>query len=421
MSSFMKKPMLAIKGGYQIVNKKYQYFIHPQLSNKIPTRLLKDSNFWNQATSFDSQFITQLQEKVKELFNLKYVLATNSGTSAIFEMYYALGLKQGDEVIVPVYTFFATATPLFVLGCKPILADCLDNGNIDPKDIRKKITKKTKAIIITHMWGIPCDMDGILKIAEEYKLPILEDSSHAHGATYKGKIIGTFGKASAWSLGSKKIVTGGQGGILGTNNEEIYQKSILVGHANNKRIREINLPQLDPYAITGTGLNLRMHPFSAAIIYEQFQNLGKQLEEKREVAKYMSNEIDAIDGLNLPRIPEDSEPAWYAFPILYSEEKFGITKEKFVEALVAEGAVEIDIPHSTCPLIEFETFILGNINFNNTKQRVEMYSKSQFKNAQQFHHKLLKLPVWYGSGRMEYAKAYIGAIKKVVANIDQLK
>lgn len=416
----MNKTILAINGGKRIVDAKYKIFNHPQISDKVFKLLLNDENFRNQAISFDSQLITQLQDKVREVFNLKYVLATNSGTSAIFEMFYTLGLKQGDEVIVPVYTFFATATPLFILGCKPVLADCLENGNIDPQDIKRKITKKTKAIIITHMWGIPCDMDAIMKVAKENSLPVLEDSSHAHGATYKGKIVGTFGKSSAWSLGTKKIITGGQGGILGTNDEEIYQKAILVGHANNKRINDVNLPKLDAYSITGTGLNLRMHPFSAAVIYAQFENLDKQLAERREVASYLTNEIKKIEGLGLPRIPENSQPAWYAFPILYHQDKLKeVSKERFVDALIAEGAEGADIPHSTCPLTEFKVFNVGKVDLNNSVQK-EIYSSSQFKHANMFHHKLFKLPVWYGNQRLKYAKSYINAIKKVIENIDQL-
>src|SRR3989344_3686860 len=181
--------ILAIKGGDPIVDEKYRHFTHPVLSDSLVAWMGNKSNL-ESVTTFDARFITELEAKIKEVLGLKYALVTNSGTSAIFEMFYTLDLKSGDEVIVPEYTFFATATPLFILGCKPVLADCLDNGNIDPKDIKKKITKKTKAIAITHMWGIPCDMDEILKVAEEYRLPVLEDSSHAHGATYKGKVIG---------------------------------------------------------------------------------------------------------------------------------------------------------------------------------------------------------------------------------------
>ncbi len=415
-----KHTQLAIRGGNPVVDDKFKKFTHPILSDEL-VKWLGDRVNLEGVTTFDADIITQLQEKIKEVFNLKYALVTNSGTSAIFEMFYTLDLKPGDEVIVPVYTFFATATPLFVLGCKPILTDCLDNGNISPEDIRKKITSKTKAIIITHMWGIPCDMDEIMKISKEFNIPILEDSSHAHGALYKGKTIGTFGKSSAWSLGTKKIVTGGQGGVFGTNDKEIYEKAVLAGHANNKRLNDVNSKELLPFSITGTGLNLRMHPYSARVIFEQFENLDQQLKDRRAIANYMISEINKIPGLSTPRIPENSEASWYAFPVIFNEDTLGVTKEKFVEAVVAEGATGADIPGSTCPLTEFPAFRKGAIDIENNDSISDIYTLDMFPGAKSFQEKMFKLPMWYGDEAMDYANAYILALKKVVYDIEQLK
>lgn len=413
---------LAIKGGKKIVNRKYQLFIHPKLNSRFLKKMY-DKTFQSQVSSFDGEgLINQLQLLFEKKFHVKHALAMNSGTSALFSMFYAVGLEPGDEVIVPVYTFFATATPLFILGCKPVLVDSLANGNINPDDIRKKITRKTRTIVITHMWGIPCDMDEIMDIAEKYKLPVLEDTSHAHGATYKGKVAGTFGLCSAWSLGAKKLITGGQGGMLGTADEEVYQRAILVGQANNKIIKEVTLENLKPYFVTGTGLNLRMHPFSAALIYDQIKNYEKQLRERREVAAYLIKEISQIPGLSLPRIPKNSSPSWYAFPILFNQEYFDeISKDLFVKALNTEGAAGFDIPHSTCPLTEFPIFREAKFNFKRLHNLKEIYRKEEFIVAETFHKSLFKLPTWYGPERMNYAKAHIEALRKVIANIRELK
>ncbi|NTW32244.1 MAG: aminotransferase class I/II-fold pyridoxal phosphate-dependent enzyme [Bacteroidetes bacterium] len=411
---------LALKGGQKLYNDISKDFNHPQISDEYISSL-NDKKTRSQISSFDGEgLINSVQDQFKSKFGVKYALAMNSGTSALFSMFYAHGLGLNDEVIVPAYTFFATATPLFILGCTPILADALDNGNIDPKDIRKKITSKTKAIVITHMWGIPCDMDEIMQIGEEYNLPILEDTSHAHGALYNGRVAGTFGSASAWSLGAKKLITGGQGGMMGTNNLNVYQKAILVGQANNKIIKEITNSYLLPYSITGTGLNLRMHPFSAALIQEQIIDFDKQLLQRREVAKYLTNEILKMSGLSLPRIPNDSDPSWYAFPILYDPNNFkGISKQLFVKALNAEGAIDFDIPNSTCPLTEFASFRNTKVSFDQEIQK-EVFTNGQLKGAERFHHRLFKLPTWYGPRRMEYAKAHIEALKKVIDNLDEL-
>lgn len=413
---------LAIKGGKKTVDGKYRRFVHLSINSSFLKKMYSKT-FQSQISSFDGEgLINQLQTLFERKFHVKHALAMNSGTSALFSMFYAIGLKAGDEVLIPVYTFFATATPLFILGCKPVLVDSLANGNINPDDIRNKITRRTRAVVITHMWGIPCDMDKIMDITEKYKVPVLEDTSHAHGATYKGKMAGTFGLCSSWSLGSKKIITGGQGGMLGTPDKEVYQKAILVGQANNKIIQEITLENLKPYFVTGTGLNLRMHPFSAALIYDQIMNYENQLRERREIATYLTKEISQIPGLSLPRIPKNSSPSWYAFPILFNQEYFGETsKDLFVKALNAEGATGFDIPHSTCPLTEFPIFREAEINFNRLHNLKEIYRKEEFIAAETFHRSLFKLPTWYGPERMNYVKAHIEALKKVVTNIHELK
>ncbi|OGM60288.1 hypothetical protein A2955_03380 [Candidatus Woesebacteria bacterium RIFCSPLOWO2_01_FULL_37_19] len=412
---------LAIKGGVQCVPKKYQNFKHPKITKDFFKRL-QDEKFQNEICSFDSPVVSDFQEEAKKLFNLKHVLPTNSGTSALFEMFYALGLEPGDEVIVPSYTFFATGTPLFVLKCIPVLVDATDNGNIDPKDIERKITTKTKAIVITHMWGIPCDMDEIIKISKKYKVPILEDASHAHGATYKGRVIGTFGVCSAWSLGAKKLITGGQGGMLGTNNKEIYQKAVLFGHANNKRIKEITIKNLLPYSVSGTGLNLRIHPFSAGVITEQMKEYPKQMRERQEVADYLISEIEKIPGSGLPRIPKGSNPSWYGFPIFFDTDFFkGVDKETFVSALNAEGATSFDVPHTTSPLTEYPVFNERGVFFERIKEIKKYYQKGDFKQTELFNKRVFKLTLWYGDNRMNYAKYHILALQKVIKNIGELR
>ncbi|MBD3280147.1 aminotransferase class I/II-fold pyridoxal phosphate-dependent enzyme [Candidatus Dojkabacteria bacterium] len=412
--------MLAINGGKQAVVKKYQSYNHPQLSKAFYSKGRKEK--WiDDVTTFDAPIISELQDLLCKQFGIKYTVVTNSGTSALFEMFYAAGLKEGDEVIIPVYTFFATATPLFVLGCRPIPADSTDNGNIDPEDIERKITSKTKAIVITHMWGIPCDMDEIMKISKKYNIPVLEDSSHAHGATYKEKVVGNFGAASAWSMGAKKLITGGQGGFFGTNNKDLYQIVTLLGHANNKRIKTITGKQYIPYSTTGTGLNLRMHPYSASAIMDQLKIYSRTFKQRQEVAEYLIKEIEKIEGISLPRLPEKSVPAWYSFTMFYDKKAFNnLDIHKFVEALQAEGAYEFDIPNSTCPLTEFQIFRDGAVNIEGAKIK-EKFTKKDFPNAYEYKSKMFKIPVWYGKDRLKFAEQYIKALKKVAKHYKEIK
>lgn len=161
-------------------------------------------------------------------------------------MFEALDLRVGDEILCPVYTFFATATPMLQFGAVPVFCDALPDGNIDPAEITKKSTSKTKAVIVTHMWGLPCDMPKIMENASRVNsgIKVLEDCSHAHGAVVAGKIVGAWGHMAAWSLQAKKNLTGGQAGVLATNSTDYYARAITHGHFNKRAKQEV--PQDHP-------------------------------------------------------------------------------------------------------------------------------------------------------------------------------
>jgi len=149
-----------------------------------------------------------------------------------------------------------------------------------------------------------------------------------------------------------------------------------------------------------------MHPLAAALALSQFARLEQQLAERREIAQYLTAEISKIEGLSLPVVLDGTDPAWYAFPILYDERAFaGLPKVSFVDALHAEGAEEVDIPRSTCPLTEYELF-----------RTSPAPAESSFPGAYSFHNRLIKTPVWYGEKRFEFAEAYLTAMRKVAAN-----
>ena len=161
-------------------------------------------------------------------------------------MFEALDLRPGDEVLCPVYTFFATATPMLQYGAVPVFCDALADGNMDPAEILKKSTPKTKAVIVTHMWGLPCDMPKIMENASRVNggIKVLEDCSHAHGAVVAGKLVGSWGHMAAWSLQAKKNLTGGQAGVLATNSTDYYARAITHGHFNKRAKQEV--PQDHP-------------------------------------------------------------------------------------------------------------------------------------------------------------------------------
>lgn len=416
----MKKSNLAINGGSKTINLPGPHFIWPKITSFTKRAVLRQLD--ESISIYDnSGVIRRFEDKLKNYFNSKHCLLTSSGTAALHSMFVGVGLKAGDEVICPAYTFFATMTPIFFTGAVPILVDCNEFGNIDASKIEEKITTKTKAIVVTHMWGLPCDMDPIIEIAKKHNLLLLEDISHAFGASYKGKKVGTFGNASACSMQSQKIIAAGEGGFLLTNDSELFYRSLLLGHYNKRCKNEI--PKENPlysYHLTGMGLKLRIHPLAVAIAEEQFANLKEVLHGRNEMAKYISDGLKDLPGIEVLYIPRDFESAWYSLIIKYKPQELdGLPIEKFYSALLAEGCSEVDRPNSTCPLNLTSLFQEPGFLFPNYKGLVK-YKSGDFPIAEKFYNNLLKLPVWEDRKYKNLVNKYISAFKKVIKNYKDL-
>jgi dTDP-4-amino-4,6-dideoxygalactose transaminase len=369
---------------------------------------------------YDNSGIYRRFEKLfGERMGIRYSLTVNSGTNALLSMYFAIGLEPGDEVIVPAYTFFATATPLFVLGAIPVFADCQDNGNVDPDAISCLVTSRTRAVVITHMWGIPCEMEALEKVCRLHKLFLLQDASHAHGATFRGRPVAGFGHASAWSLQGKKVISAGEGGVFGTENEGLFQRAVLLGHFNRRAKQDVTLAGLRDFATTGVGLNLRMHPLGAALALVQLHDLDRQLSGRRATAAFIASRLAQLPGLRVAQVPGGAEASWYAIPIIFDAEALApLTKEQFVQALRAEGAEEADGPESTCPLPSYPLFQDPTFIWQAYGGSLERFraDSCQMANAARFHSSVLKIPSWYGTDGMEFARFYADAFEKVISH-----
>jgi len=415
----LKKSKLAILGGSKTIESKGPHFIWSLINKRIERSVIKQ--LYKTISIYDkSGIFKEFEDAFAKYHQRKYALLCNSGTSAIHSMFVAAGFKEGDEVICPAYTFFATVTPLLFTGAKPVLCDIDENGNIDPQEIKKRITSKTKGIIITHMCGVPCKMDEIVKICKEKNLLLLEDCSHAHGAKYKGKPVGTFGDLAAWSLQGPKIVSGGEGGILVTDNEEFYYRALLLGHYNKRCKQEI--PKNHPfykYAVTGMGLKYRAHPLAIAVAYEIFTDLDKHLEIKKFHAQRMIKQLKSLPGISLPPafFNSEIELSWYGFVFQYkSEELENLSIEKFFEALQSEGLSEIERPGSTCPLNLLPLFQNPGDLFPIYKKYPFSYKVGDFPKAEKFYQNAIKLPVWAFRKDLKWVNLYIAGIKKVINN-----
>ena len=389
----------------------YTKFNHPVIDDTILSSVRRQLE--EDISIYDNGGIySRLESRFKEIFSVNNAVAVNSGTTALYSMYYGAEIGAGDEVIVPSYTFFATCSPLHQLGAELRFADCEDNGNISPQKVEALVTSKTKAVVVTHMWGIPCDMDALLDICERHNILLLEDSSHAHGATWDGKVIGSFSDGSAWSFQGKKILTSGEGGFFATRHRKMYERAILVGHFNKRAKLEVKLNGLKQFATTGTGLNFRMHPLGAAVVLPQFDRFELMMAEKRETAAILKAELESIPGLRVARVPPKANPAWYAMPVIFDPQAFRVPLQEFVAALNAAGAVEADIPGSTCPLNNYELFQSPE-EISSLYAAAPRIDPCNFTAAIAFHNSMFKLDIWYGPDRFRFIDSYVKIIREV--------
>jgi perosamine synthetase len=397
--------------------KNYQ---HPIISDKVVLSVTEQ--LFEDVSLYDNGGIYQeVESALKHLFQVPYGLTVCNGTSALFSMYYGASIGYGDEVIVPAYTFFATASPLFLLGAVPILVDCDESGNINPEKIPEKINDRTKAIVITHMWGIPGQMDRLAEIAREYGLLLLEDASHAHGATYNNQVIGSFSDGAAWSLQGKKLLTAGEGGFFATKHQKFFERAVLLGHFNKRAKKEVFLPEFVDFTVTGLGGNLRMHPLGAAILRPQLHNFPEQLRQRREVAQMLTETINDIDGLSNVPVASNVNPAWYAFNFFFDKDMFRVTREEFVKLLVAEGGFEFDIPGSTCPLNRHPLFTRPSDVLPAYKGLQDRFEAGHYPAAEAFHGSIIKLPTWHGDHYMEYASYHANLLRECAARVRKHK
>jgi perosamine synthetase len=238
------------------------------------------------------KYIDMFEEKFSKYCNTKYAVATSNGTTALHLTLVSLGITEEDEVIIPNFTFVATASAIKYIGAKVITVDIEeDTLCISPEAIKKAITPKTKAIIPVHLYGHPANMIEINKIAKKYNLFVVEDAAEAHGAEQNGKKVGGLSDAGIFSFYGNKIITSGEGGMITTNNKELYKKlKYLRDHAMSKDKR---------YWHTEVGFNYRMTNLQAALGVAQFERINELLAKKKEIFKWYKDGLKDIPNIKL--------------------------------------------------------------------------------------------------------------------------
>jgi dTDP-4-amino-4,6-dideoxygalactose transaminase len=269
-----------------------------------------------QGRSFDyyrGPEISELEDRLARRADRQYALTFNSGTSAMLAAFAAVGIGPGDEVVVPTLTFLATASPLFLLGAVPVLCDAGDDwGNVTAATLEQRITSKTRALVVTHLWGQPCELEPILALATKRGLPLIADCSHAHGSTYRGHDVGAYGDIAVFSLGSHKVISGGNAGVLLCDDALYHDTGVLLGHFKQRRT-SIHSEARRQFSDIGLGANLRISPVAAVLAGEHAERLDDLLAAKAANVRRVVNALTAaVLGLApvLTR-PGTTRDGWY--------------------------------------------------------------------------------------------------------------
>ncbi len=268
--------------------------------------------------------VRELEELVADYVGAKYAVATTSCSTSLHLALVALGIGRDDQVIVPSYTFIATANAVLYCGATPVFADVdIKTYNIDPLKIEEKITKKTKAIIPVHQVGLPCDMDVILRIAKKYNLLVIEDAACALGAQYKSKRVGSLNSnATCFSFHPRKAITTGEGGTIVTNDKNLAKKAqMLRNHgASVSAFDRYKTSQmhLDSYPILG--YNYRMTDIQAAIGIEQLKKINRIIQKRRKLASGYDNAFKDNNFIIPPHVPRYAWHNYHSYVIRIAQE-----------------------------------------------------------------------------------------------------
>lgn len=272
-------------------------------------------------------YLEKIEKKVADFVGVKYAVGVSSGTAGLHLSVKAVGIKEGDEVITTPFSFIASSNCILYERAKPIFVDIDEETlNIDISKIEEKITKKTKAILCVHTFGLPDYMDKIMNLVKKYNLKVIEDACEAIGAEFKGKKVGSFGDVGVFAFYPNKQITTGEGGMIATNNKNIY----LLGRSLRNQGREENNKWLHHKRL---GYNYRLSEIQSAIGYIQMKRIKEILTKRERVANYYNERLKDIKGVKIPYSQPELKRSWFVYVIILDESFTKKDREKIVEEL----------------------------------------------------------------------------------------
>jgi len=368
-----------------------------------------------------SETTYKFEEEFAAYHGVKYALAHNNGTSSIHGAFFGVDVGPGDEVITTAATFWGTYMPILSCQAIPVFCD-IDpfTGCPAPEDIERRISPHTKAMIIVHLGGMPAEMDAIMEIAKQHNIVVIEDCSHAHGATYKGKKIGSIGDIGCFSMQTGKLLPSGEGGIMITNNLEYYERAVCLGHY--ERISKLPDAKYHKYSSTCLGYKYRINPLASAIARVQLSHLDERNKRRNDNVMYLMDGVAECKGINSLKPPDYIFRGYYSRPYIQyvAEELNGLPKAKFIEALRAEGAsVSSGAPGGSAHLAAvFQERTHPAFSRPEIKREVK-YQRGDLPASENPRQDLMAIPAFCNVSK-ELLDQYIEAFRKVSENADEL-
>lgn len=360
----------------------------------------------------------ELEQDYRDFSGMPYALAHCNGTSALMAAFWAIGLQPGDEVLVPSATFWASVLPLMWLGAIPVFCESEEERlGLDPIDLAKKITSKTKAIVVVHLWGMPAKMTEISALAKKHGLHIIEDASHAHGAYWRDQACGSLGDISVFSLQGGKLAPAGEGGMLLCKDRVHWQRAVCLGDIT--RIIELKTPA-QRFAATSFGIKTRIAPISAAIARQQLARLPENNTRRNRHLNYLSVGLEEL-GIHTFLPPPHIQRVYFEYLVQADFIALGLSQEQFLCALQAEGC-EVSIPRY--PLLHQQPFftegafleVLRSPELGISKSH---YSQISLPRTEKVNQHLIKLPS-FPNASTALLDQYLQAFSKIFKYKDDI-
>lgn len=347
--------------------------------------------------------VEEFEKNFATYIGARYAVAVNSGTAALHTACFAAGISKGDKVITTPITFVASANCVIYQGGTPVFADIReDTLNIDPEEIKKKITSDTRALIPVDFTGLPVDLEEILQIARKNNLVVIEDASHALGATYQGKKIGSISDMTIFSFHPVKHITTGEGGMITTNNKKYYERLKLFRTHGITKEKDKLLNYEGPwyYEMQELGYNYRLTDFQCALGLSQLKKIDRIIQRRREIVQKYNSEFKDIIEIKIPEInPIDSNPVWHIYIIQLNLDRLKVDRREIFEALRAEN-IGVNVHYIP---VHLQPYYRNKYNFH----------QGDFPKAENYYLRAITLPIFPKMSEKDVDDV-ISTVKKII-------